>query len=263
MFDAHLKRWHLIPDGEPIITHCSRLLPVRYQGAPAILKIAMEAEEKLGGLLMVWWNGDGAAPVLKHEGDALLLERAMGKASLVEMAKHGQDDEATRIMCQVADKLHKNRNTPPPNLLPLAEWFKELAPAAEKHGGILKIAAATAHELLQNPQDVTVLHGDIHHGNILDFEAHGWLAIDPKRLQGERGFDYANIFCNPDFAVATATGRLHRQVGIVAEAAKLDRVRLLKWILAYAGLSAAWTLGDGDEPDIALAVAELAAKELS
>jgi len=32
----------------------------------------------------------------------------------------------------------------------------------------------------------------------------GWLAIDPKGLCGERGFDFVNIFCNPDFALATA-----------------------------------------------------------
>jgi hypothetical protein len=41
--------------------------------------------------------------------------------------------------------------------------------------------------------------------------------------------------------------------------AGLERNRLLKWILAYAGLSAAWTLGEGERPELALAVAELAA----
>jgi streptomycin 6-kinase len=29
---------------------------------------------------------------------------------------------------------------------------------------------------------------------VLDFETSGWLAIDPKGLIGERGFDFANIF---------------------------------------------------------------------
>jgi streptomycin 6-kinase len=101
------------------------------------------------------------------------------------------------------------------------------------------------------------------HGNVLDFGTRGWLAIDPKGLFGERGFDFANIFCNPDLAVATAPGRLTRQVAILAEAAGLDRNRLLKWILAYAGLSAAWTLGEGEQPDIALAVARSAAAVLA
>ena len=205
---------------------------------------------------------DGAARVLAHEGDALLLERAVGKASLVEMAQNGRDDEASRIICAVAARLHAPRNRPPPELVPLQHWFRELDPAAARYGGLLSKAAATARELLANPQDVVPLHGDIHHDNVLDAGPRGWLAIDPKRLVGERGFDFANIFCNPDFETATAPGRLARQASVVAKEAGLERPRLLRWILAYAGLSAAWILGDGEEPELDLAVAGIAAAEL-
>ena len=107
------------------------------------------------------------------------------------------------------------------------------------------------------------MHGDLHHDNVLDFGARGWLAIDPKRLVGERGFDFANIFCNPNFAAATAPGRLARQAAIVADATRLDRKRLLQWVLAYAGLSAAWILDDGDDAALDLAVAQIAANELN
>ena len=200
MFDDYLARWGLTPDGAPIATRSSDLLPVRRAGVPAMLKIAREAEERWGGLLMSWWGGDGAARVLAQEGDALLLERATGKGSLVEMARGGRDDEASRIICAVAARLHAPRGCPPPELIPLPRWFAALEPAAARHGGILSLAAATARELLAEPQEVVVLHGDIHHGNVLDFGPRGWLAIDPKRLAGERGFDFANLFCNPDLA---------------------------------------------------------------
>jgi streptomycin 6-kinase len=80
---------------------------------------------------------------------------------------------------------------------------------------------------------------------------------------GERYFDFANLFCNPDLAVATAAGRLARQASVVAEAAGLDRKRLLRWILAWAGLSAAWHLADGETAEIALGVARLAAAEIA
>jgi streptomycin 6-kinase len=79
---------------------------------------------------------------------------------------------------------------------------------------------------------------------------------------GERGFDFANIFCNPALEIATTPGRLARQAAVVSEAVGLERVRLLKWILAYAGLSAAWSINDGEDPRLALAVAQLAAAEL-
>ena len=263
MFDDHCARWGLTPDGEPITTHSSRLLPVRQSGAPAMLKIAIEAEEQRGAALVVWWGGDGAARVLAHESNALLMERAMGEGSLVDMVRAGRDDEASRILCQAASRLHGPRDRPLPELVPLSRWFRALEPAAAKHAGMLRKAAATAHELLETPRDIRVLHGDIHHDNILDFGSRGWLAIDPKGLVGERGFDFANIFCNPDAEIATAPGRLARQATIVADAACLERKRLLQWVLAFAGLSAAWTLEDGDNPELSLAVAEIAAAELA
>jgi streptomycin 6-kinase len=46
----------LLPDGEPIRTHSSRLLPVRQYGVAAMLKVAQEPEEKFGAQLMVWWR---------------------------------------------------------------------------------------------------------------------------------------------------------------------------------------------------------------
>jgi streptomycin 6-kinase len=98
---------------------------------------------------------------------------------------------------------------------------------------------------------------------VLDFGPRDWLAIDPKRLVGERGFEFANIFRNPDRATATAPGRLARQATVVAEAAGLERARLLKWVRADAGLSAAWLLGDGEAPELDLAAAEIAASELA
>jgi streptomycin 6-kinase len=263
MFDRYFNLWSLTRDGDPIVTHSSDLLPVRSDGAPAMLKIARSVEERRGNATLVWWNGDGAARVLAHNDHAILTERATGSRSLADMARHGHDDEASRIICGVAAKLHAARGAPPSDLVPLSEWFAELAPAAASHGGILTQAAATAHELLATQQDVRVLHGDLHHGNVLDFGDRGWLAIDPKGLIGERGFDLANILCNPDHEIATAPDRLVRQANIVAEAAHLDRARLLRWTLAYAGLSAAWTIGEGGDAILAMNVAEIAAAEIA
>lgn len=90
----------------------------------------------------------------------------------------------------------------------------------------------------------------------------GWLAIDPKGLLGERGFDFANLFCNPDIDIALQPGRLEHQTTIIADMAKLDRSRLIKWIIAYAGLSAAWHVEDGTDPKVALAVAKIALSAL-
>lgn len=141
MFDPYLSRWNLIPDGSPIVTRSGRLLPVRRRGEPAMLKLATEEEERFGGVLMEWWDGDGAARVLARDNDALLLERAEGAAS--------------------------------PKLVPLPRWFRELEAAATTHSGILVRCAETARALLAEPLEVGVLHGDLHHGNVLDFGVRG------------------------------------------------------------------------------------------
>jgi streptomycin 6-kinase len=213
-------------------------------------------------LLMAWWNGDGAARVLAHDEHALLLERATRTRSLADMARNGDDDGANRIICGVIARLHAKRDVPPPDLIPLSRWFEPLDRAGLAHGSYLARAAATARELLQSPEDIVVLHGDIHHGNVLDAGSRGWVAIDPKRLVGERGFDYANIFCNPDRQTATSPHRLSRQASVVAEAAGLDRTRLLKWVTAWAGLSAVWLLEDGEAAELDLAIVQLALAEL-
>jgi streptomycin 6-kinase len=268
LFEPYLSQWGLEVDGEPVITATSRLLPVRHHGLPAMLKISTHEEAQAGGRVLAWWNGDGAARVLAIDGDVLLMERALGHRFLAAMARSGQDDEATRIICNVITELHQPRaKDPPPDLVPLSVWFRELEPAAARYGGSLVRSAASARALLADPQDVRVLHGDIHHENILDFGERGWLAIDPKGLIGERGFDYANIFTNPDLSdptlpVATLPDRFQQRLAIVTEQSGIEHRRLLHWIIAWCGLSAVWFIEDGLSPEIDFRIAELAIAEL-
>ncbi|KQV28460.1 3'-kinase [Rhizobium sp. Root1203] len=264
MFESYLDRWRLTVDGDAITTHSSHLMPVLSDGRPAMLKIAHDEAERAGGAVMQWWDGVGAAKVYACDADAVLLERAGGRRSLLAMAMHGEDDEASRIICDTVSKLHAPRNKSLPDLIPLRRWFRELAPAARAYGGTLRDCCAIAEALLADPRDPVVLHGDIHHSNILDFERHGWLAIDPKGLYGERGFDYANTFANEDLSTVTDPRRLQRQLPIVSRNAGIEPRRLLQWIVAYSGLSAAWFLDDGSlkAAESPLAVARIALAEL-
>ena len=147
--------------------------------------------------------------------------------------------------------------------MPLTQWFAELEPAATRHGGLLSLAAARRASCWTSPRTSSCCTATCIHGNVLDFGPRGWLAIDPKHLVGERTFDFVNILRNPDAGIALHAWAFSRQVTVVADAAGLDRTRLLQWILAFTGLSAAWILGDGDQPELDLAVAELAAAELA
>jgi streptomycin 6-kinase len=268
VFSPWLTRWNLEPAGEPIKTPGSDLLPVLQHGKPAMLKLPSGEHERLGYLPLDYWAGDGAARLLTRNGDgsAMLIERATGTRSLAAMARSGAagDDEATVILCGAIATLQKPRGPAPSGLIPLEVWFKDLFPAAEEHGGILVRSAAAARELLPAQREIVPLHADLHHDNVLDFEARGWLAIDPKCVIGDRAFEYTILFCDPDLAdpeppVATVPGRFERRLEIVLAKSGLERERLLKWILAWCGLSTAWFLEDEDPlAEINLAVAKRA-----
>jgi streptomycin 6-kinase len=262
VFEPWLERWELRPDGQPFQTPYAKnwLLPVRAGDQAAMLKIATSDEEIAGAALMDWWAGDGAARVLAREGPALLLERLPAKRSLVAMAQGGADLDALRIICAAAQRLHRPRQRQAPTKIrPLDAWLRALTPAATGQGGVLKTSARVMNELLAEPREVSILHGDLHHQNVLDGGERGWLVIDPKGVCGERGYDHAAMLCNPHGEVPPTATQMIRQVDVVAEAAGLERVRLTRWLLVHAATSAAWCLQDGFDPKPALAVAEVAA----
>jgi streptomycin 6-kinase len=251
-----LEAWRLVPDDPLLTTRSSWVLPVQHEGFPAMLKIARIPDEQAGYRLMTWWNSEGAAKVFVASPDALLMERATGPRDLAQMAWSGQDDEACRILCNTAARLHAPWHGPLPELHPLETWFQPLFQLASEHASLAP-AAATARRLLAAPQAVGPLHGDLHHENVLDFGERGWLAIDPDGLLGERTFDYANIFTNPDLgnpdrALATLPGQLETRLEVVISATEFEPQRLLRWIVAWTGLSAAWFIGDGDDKGAAI-----------
>ncbi|MGV0819351.1 aminoglycoside phosphotransferase family protein [Martelella sp. AMO21009] len=251
MFDTLLAKWRLTPDGPPIVTATGTLLPVLRDRAPAMLKRFTDPEEAIGAVLLKWWDGDGAVRILAQDGDVILMERAKGPVALAALSLAGEEDRACRQICATAARLHADRPAPLPALTPLDRYFRALLEASPGNRPFLDRAAAEARRLLDDPQDTRPLHGDLHHGNILDFGERGFLAIDPKGLYGERAFDFANIFCNPDIDVPDAMiardqNRFDRRLDIISAAADLDRTRLLRWIIAWCGLSAIWFQRDDD-----------------
>jgi streptomycin 6-kinase len=240
-----LAAWGVTPTGPGFSTPSSELMPGSTRlGAPVMLKIALLDEEARGAALLEWWGGRGAAAVLERDGGATLMVRATGPRDLADLAASGQDPAATRILVQTALALH---DAPVPTaldgveLIPLRGWFRDLL-TAESADPLLRRAAGLAERLLAGtmPADVVVLHGDIHHGNVLDF-GECWAAIDPKGLIGHRAFDLANILCNPTEQCALTN--LEARLDAVSRQAGLGRDELRDWTIAWCGLSLAWEHG--------------------
>jgi streptomycin 6-kinase len=248
-----LERWRLSLDGAVFQTATSTLAPAYTAiGQAVMLKISHVDEEQRGSHLLAAWSGHGAARVLEHEGDAVLMERATGPRSLAHLSVSGADAAATEVLCETAAVLHAASadvldSPEPPELVPLRTWFRDLVAHADELTPFHRRGADLALALLDEERDVVALHGDVHHANVLDFGERGWLAIDPKGLLGDRAFDYCNLFCNPDPVFALDSGRLEARLAQVTDAAGLESRRLTSWLVAWCALSSTWHTLDGNE----------------
>lgn len=245
---ACLDAWRLTADAATVTTPTSEVTFVRTpDGKPAVLKVAVHPEEQRGNALMEWWDGTASARVLARLGSAVLLERATGPVSLLAVSAR-DDDAATRVLAEVAHRLHAAPDGRV-ELVPLRRWFADLLEASDQR---FAVARATALRLLDDPADEVVLHGDVHHGNVLDFGVAGapvWKAIDPKGLVGDSGFDYANLLCNPGetYAANHEPARLERRLGVVASVTGIAADRLRDWHTAWHALSTIWAETIRDE----------------
>jgi streptomycin 6-kinase len=207
-------------------------------------------------------RGQGAVCLIDHAGDgAVLLERALPGDRLTDLMLAGHDDAAMVILCQVAATLH--HAAPPPHHFPRVEdWACGFArhrtsgdatiPAA-----MLDRAQALFAALAATQGARRLLHGDLHHDNILFDARRGWLAIDPKGVLGEAANEIGAALRNPteDASRFADAAIIERRVAIAVAQLGLDRQRVLAWAFAQAVLSAVWSLEDGFSPVGGLATA--------
>lgn len=259
-FERFLRLWGLAADGAPIETHSSWLLPVTRDRVVTMLKVMKHAsDEANAAALLRYFDGNGAVRLYEARDNALLMERAIGPRSLVTMATTGGDSEAAEVLAETVRKLHAPREGRRPQALtPLSQWFVSLY-EHEHAAPILGRCANVARSLLATETDVVALHGDLHHDNVLDGGARGWLAIDPKALVGERAYEVANLLGNPwpHGHIVHRPARMRHLAGLYAGKLGLDVERVLAFALAHAGLAASWDMEDGGDPAYRLRCAEV------
>ena len=248
-----------MPDGSLLETHTSWLLPVWQLGQPAMLKmLKRNSDERSAASLLRYFAGCGAVRLIAADDDGLLMERADDDVSLHTMAIEGGDDQAAAILADCVGRLHAPRDHPAPRaLMTLHDWFRSLF-ARRSEWPVLSRCADVARHLLAGEREVTVLHGDLHHDNVLHC-ARGWLAIDPKGLIGERTYEVANLLGNPwpHGELVHDADRMLRLAELYAARLGLEPQRILAFAFAHAGLAASWSVEDGEDPTYRLRCASV------
>ncbi|WP_179155472.1 aminoglycoside phosphotransferase family protein [Microbispora sp. GKU 823] len=251
-----LDRWTLRLDGPGRHGMASLVLPVtRADGTPAALKLQPVSEEHATepvGLRV--WDGDGVVRLLDHDPDTgtMLLERLDATRPLSSVA---DDTAALRILAGLLERLVAV--PAPEGLRRLADIaaamldqvpraVPSLADPADRR--LVRTCASAVAELIGEPGD-RLLHWDLHYDNILAGRREPWLAIDPKPLAGDPGFDLLPALDNRWEEVVAAgdvTRAVLRRFDLLTEALGLDRQRATGWTLGRVLQNALWDVEDGE-----------------
>ena len=217
--------------------------------------------------------GPAGVRMLEEDPDAgaLLLERAIPGTPVADMCAE-DDDGATEILASAMLEFWKPAEPAPglPPLSSLEDTFEEfdrgphgssarkdlVQTLAEIDSGLrdLRAASLTARrvfrELVADHAPAMVLHGDLHHDNVLMDEERGWVVIDPKGFVGGAGYDTAAMLYNPlDFVdgISDPEPLLRRRLAITSGIVGIDRDVLAAWGFTKVVLSLLWDLEDGGE----------------
>ncbi len=267
LVERFASRWRLTVHPPFDALSYNYVTPVtREDGSPAVLKLSPWGDDFVHEIAaLVHYRGEGAVRVLESEPaeGAALLERLLPGAELVTLS---DDEQATRIAARVMRRLWR---PPPPGVAfpSVTDWALGFEEHLRRHGGYGLIEPAQfdrARDLYDSlgasAAPPVVLHGDLHHFNILSSGV-DWVAIDPHGVIGEPVYETGALLRNPNttlLSLPDPAATLARRVEILAEELGFDQQRIREWGFAQAVLSAIWTLESRDTGhEFALTVAGL------
>ena len=261
ILDACAARWSLRL-GRPFapLSYNYVVAAERADRARAVLKVGVPCRElRTEAAALQLYDGRGCARLLDADAQlgALLIERLEpGTPLSAGLVTEADDEEATVTAAAVMRALW--RPFPAAHDFPsVADWgegFKRLR--ARFGGGSGPLPAALVDEaealyaaLLDTAGEPVLLHGDLHHYNILAAGRGRWLAIDPKGVVGEPAFEVTALLHNPAglLEMRRPGEVLARRVELLARELNLERGRVRGWGVAQLVLSAWWSLEDHGE----------------
>jgi streptomycin 6-kinase len=125
---------------------------------------------------------------------------------------------------------------PPIHAIPtIVEWASGLSTLRRRFDGgtgplpvtLVDRAEALFAELIGSQGAGVILHGDLHHDNILSAEREPWLAIDSKGVIGEAEYEPGAFLRNRLLSQPDPAKTLARRVNHFAERLGFDRQRMI------------------------------------
>lgn len=224
---------------------------IRNDGEEVVLKVVLSRKEFLAELETIKrMKGKGMVKLLEYDSEigVMILERLSPGITLAEIES---DEEAARIAAQimkslwiaapegtniqtVTDREHSLKRIIQNNQDGFEQISKEM----------LQEALLIFEQLNSEINNPYLLHGDLHHYNILK-DGDSWVSIDPKGLIGDREYDVIQYLLNklPEKNVKKT---IEKRIDIFVEELNLDKERVLLRGFSHAVLATCWTIEDGN-----------------
>lgn len=209
--------WDFTPEEEMLDGYCSRV----YADGTRVLKIPFQGEEMTSGrVASLLFAEAGVSPRVFRDDPktgALLMERVLPGTKMSDVTISEPESLAVWV-----DFIRRFPKTVVAGLTPLQDYVSKTDPLAQ--------------QLLSTTNETCLLHGDLHHDNIL-IGPQGWLTIDAKGLLGDPAYEAAAFIRNPLNQVGDwphLDQILRNRILVIAEATGWPRDRVWGWSLVSA-----------------------------
>ncbi len=246
------SRWHVRIAKEPFELSYNFVAPaLTAQDQEVVVKIGVPSPELRHEIRALRLYGGGAVVQLldADEQKGLLLLERLRPGSMLSWIE--DDEQATLIAAGTMRELWPPLPAEPP-FPTAADWASGLQRLRRRFTGrtgpfnprLVQTAESLFKELLVSGDAPVLVHGDLHHFNILSAKRRPWVAIDPKGLAAERAYEVGALLRNPTPSRSLDLTIQRRRVDLLTNELGLDKQRIVGWAVAQSVLSAWWSYED-------------------
>ena len=249
--EEHARQWGVTVESVQR-TESSLVALGRRRDQSVVLKVARRHnEEWRSGEFLSAFEGHGCVRALESAPGAVLLERLTPGHNLVSLSASGRDDDATEIIADILARMASVRPSVR-GFTAVQEFIPEFRQFGHHCEGLMPPSMITKAELsfaelCASQSDIRLLHGDLHHANVLFDARQGWVAIDPFGLLAEIEYEVGASLRNPADAPELLMSRhtLENRLRIYEKRLGFDADRALRWAFSQAVLAALWPTEPG------------------
>jgi streptomycin 6-kinase len=248
-----LDDWGLVPNGPAMTGWTAVVVPVLREGLPFVLKVGWpHRDAAFEHVALRRWGGKGAVLLVAADPrrGALLLE-ALDPARDLEAS-----DVDIDAACHVIGELLGRLNVPaPPQVRTLSGFaaaeVDRLSDVEDRlpRRFVDRVRRLVVELSLDPACDASLLHTDLHFGNVLAGTREPWLAIDPKPMAGHPGFELQPVLRNRVEELGRGSAFRHlvrRRMQVVCETAGIDQDAARLWTIVSSVFEASWSARDDD-----------------